>query len=153
MGFVSALLNLIIGTLYGGTAAYIGGQADQIMMRFVDIVYSIPTMLYVLLITMVFGSSLGAVIAAIAISSWASMARIVRSQVLTLKEQEFTLAAQALGASGKRILVKYLLLNSVGPIIVTATLNVPTAVFFGSLPELCGLRRCHSHGQLGHALQ
>lgn len=129
VGFVSALLNLIIGTLYGGTAAYIGGRADQIMMRFVDIVYSIPTMLYVLLITMVFGSSLGTVIAAIAISSWASMARIVRSQVLTLKEQEFTLAAQALGASGKRILVKYLLLNSVGPIIVTATLNVPTAVF------------------------
>ncbi len=129
VGFVSALLNLLIGTLYGGTAGYIGGKVDQIMMRFVDIIYSIPTMLYVLLITMVFGSSLGTVITAIAISSWASMARIVRSQVLTLKEQEFTLAANALGASSKRILVKYLLLNSIGPIIVTATLNVPTAVF------------------------
>ena len=129
VGFVSALLNLLIGTLYGGMAGYLGGRADQIMMRIVDIIYSIPTMLYVLLITMVFGSSLGTVIAAIAISSWAAMARIVRSQVLTLKEQEFTLAARALGASDRRILIKYLLLNSIGPIIVTATLNVPTAVF------------------------
>ena len=129
VGVVSALINLVIGTIYGGISGYFGGRVDQIMMRIVDIIYSIPTMLYVLLITMVFGSSIGTVIAAIAISSWAGMARIVRGQVLTLKEQEYALAAKALGANTWRILIKHLLLNSIGPIIVTVTLNIPAAIF------------------------
>ena len=129
VGVVSALINLVIGTIYGGISGYFGGRIDQIMMRIVDIIYSIPTMLYVLLITMVFGSSIGTVIAAIAISSWAGMARIVRGQVLTLKEQEYALAAKALGANTWRILIKHLLLNSIGPIIVTVTLNIPAAIF------------------------
>ena len=129
VGVVSAIINLIVGTLYGGIAGFCGGRIDQMMMRLVDILYSIPTMLYVLLITMVFGSSVGTVIMAIAISSWAGMARIVRGQVLSLREQEFALAARSLGASSRRILIKHLLLNSIGPIIVTATLNIPAAIF------------------------
>lgn len=129
VGVVSALINLLIGTIYGGIAGYFGGRVDQIMMRVVDIIYSIPTMLYVLLITMVFGSSITTVIVAIAISSWAGMARTVRGQVLSLKEQEYALAARALGASHMRILRKHLVLNSMGPIIVTATLNIPAAIF------------------------
>jgi oligopeptide transport system permease protein len=129
VGVVSAVINLVIGTLYGGIAGYCGGRADQLMMRIVDVIYSIPTLLYVLLITVVFGSSITTVIIAIAISSWAGMARIVRGQVLSLREQEYALAARALGASSSRILIKHLLLNAVGPIIVTATLNIPFAIF------------------------
>ncbi len=129
VGVVSALINLLIGALYGGVSGYLGGRADQLMMRLVDILYSIPTMLYVLPLTIPLGSRLATVILAIALSSWAGMARIVRAQVLSLKEQEFVLAARALGAGGKRILIRHLLLNAIGPIIVTATLNIPSAIF------------------------
>ncbi|MEG2212842.1 MAG: ABC transporter permease, partial [Clostridiales bacterium] len=129
VGLVSAVINLLIGTLYGGISGFCGGRIDQIMMRVVDIIYSIPTLLYVLLITMVLGNNLYTVIIAIAISSWAGMARIVRAQILSLKEQEFALAAISLGASKRRILIRHLLLNSIGPIIVTTTLNIPTAIF------------------------
>lgn len=129
VGVVSAFINLVIGSLYGGISGYIGGRVDQVMMRVVDILYSIPTLLYVLLITMVWGSSIGTVILAIALSSWAGMARTVRAQVLSLKEQEFVLAEKALGAKRSRILIHHLLVNSIGPIIVTTTLNVPSAIF------------------------
>lgn len=129
VGVVSAFINLVIGSLYGGISGYLGGRADQIMMRIVDILYSIPTLLYVLLITMVWGSSIGTVIIAIALSSWAGMARTVRAQVLSLKEQEFVLAERTLGASRSRVLIHHLLINAIGPIIVTTTLNVPSAIF------------------------
>ena len=129
VGVVSAFINLIIGSLYGGISGYLGGKVDQIMMRIVDILYSIPTLLYVLLITMVWGSSIGTVIIAIALSSWAGMARTVRAQVLSLKEQEFVLAERTLGASRGRVLIHHLLINAIGPIIVTTTLNVPSAIF------------------------
>ncbi len=129
VGVASMLINLLIGTVYGGISGYAGGKIDNIMMRIVDVVYAIPTLLYVLLITMVFGSSLGTVVIAIAVASWAPMARIVRAQVLSLKQQEFTLAARALGAKSRRILFQHLLLNAVGPIIVTAMLQIPAAIF------------------------
>lgn len=129
VGFVAAFINLVIGTLYGGIAGYVGGRVDLVMMRIVEIIYAVPTLLYVILIMMFMGASLFSVIFAIAVSSWAAMARIVRSQVLTLKEQEFALAARVIGASRKRILVKHLILNAMGPILVTLTLNIPQAIF------------------------
>ena len=139
IGFTAAFINLIIGTIIGGTAGFFGGKLDMVLMRFVDILYSIPVMFYVILILLIFGPSVFSVIVAICISHWVGMARIVRSQVLTLKEQEFALAAQVIGASKKRILFKHLILNSMGPIIATMTLMIPSAIFTEAYLSFLGI--------------
>lgn len=129
VGLVAAVINLIIGTIYGGIAGYVGGKVDMVMMRIVDIIYSVPSMLYVVLIMLIFGASVTSIMLGISITCWIDMARIVRQEVASLKQQEFTMAAYVLGASPKRILIKHLLLNAMGPIIVTVTLMVPQAIF------------------------
>ena len=123
VGCLAAVINLIVGTIYGGIAGYVGGKVDMVMMRIVDIIYSVPAMLYIVLI-MVISIMLG-----ISITCWIDMARIVRQQVKSLKEPEFTMAAFVLGASPSRILIKHLLINTMGQIIVTVTLMVPQAIF------------------------
>ncbi len=139
VGFVAAFLNLIIGVVYGGIAGYAGGKVDMVMMRIVDCIYSIPSMLYVILIMMVFGSNIGSVLLGICISSWIGMARQVRTQVQTLKQQEFALAAYVVGASRTRILFKHLIVNCMGPIIVSTTLMVPDAIFTESFLAFIGI--------------
>ena len=129
VGIVAAIVNLILGTLYGGIAGYVGGKTDMVMMRFVDIIYSVPSMLYIVLIMLWLGAGVSSIILGISITCWIGTARIVRSQVKSLREQEFTMAAFVLGASPKRILVKHLLVNAMGPIIVNITLMVPQAIF------------------------
>ena len=129
VGAVAALVNLVIGTIYGGIAGYVGGKTDMIMMRIVDIIYSVPSMLYIVLIMLWLGAGVGSIILGISITCWIGMARIVRSEVKSLREQEFTMAAFVLGASSKRILLKHLLVNAMGPIIVNITLQVPQAIF------------------------
>ena len=129
VGIVAAIVNLILGTLYGGIAGYVGRKADMVMMRFVDIIYSVPSMLYIVLIMLWLGAGVSSIILGISITCWIGTARIVRSQVKSLREQEFTMAAFVLGASPKRILVKHLLVNAMGPIIVNITLMVPQAIF------------------------
>ncbi len=130
VGFAAASICLLIGVTYGGIAGYAGGKVDMIMMRIIDAMYSIPDMLYVILITVVMGSSFKSILIGICISSWMGMARQVRAQVMTLKQQEFSLAAFVIGASKKRILFKHLIINSMGPIIVSFTLLVPSAIFY-----------------------
>ena len=139
VGFASAFINLIVGTIYGGIAGYFGGKIDMVMMRIVDIIYAVPTLLYVILIMLVFGSNIFSVLLAICISSWVGLARQVRAQVMTLKEQEYALAARVLGASDKRILFKHLVTNSIGPIIVTTALMVPSAIFTESFLSFVGI--------------
>lgn len=129
VGMVAALVNLIIGTIYGGIAGYVGGKVDMIMMRIVDILYSVPSMLYIVLIMLWLGAGVGSIILGISITCWLGMAQIVRSEVRSLKQQEFTTAAFVLGASSKRILIKHLLVNAMGPIIVNVTLQIPQAIF------------------------
>ena len=129
VGIVAAIVNLILGTLYGGIAGYVGGKVDTVMMCFVDIIYSVPSMLYIVLIMLWLGAGVSSIILGISITCWIGTARIVRSQVKSLREQEFTMAAFVLGASSKRILVKHLLVNAMGPIIVNITLMVPQAIF------------------------
>ncbi len=129
IGFVSAIVNLLIGTLYGGIAGYVGGKTDMIMMRIVDIIYSVPSMLYIVLIMLWLGAGVTSILIGISITCWIGMARIVRQEVKSLKEQEFTTAAYVLGASPKRILTKHLLVNAMGPIVVNVTLMVPQAIF------------------------
>lgn len=139
VGFVAAAINLVIGIIYGGISGYLGGKVDIVMMRLVDILYSIPSMLYVILIMLIFGSNLYSVIIGICVASWVGMARIVRSQVLSLKEQEFALAAFVIGASKARILAKHLVLNSINAIIVTMTFMIPSAIFTEAYLSFLGI--------------
>ena len=139
VGFAAAALNLVIGVVYGGICGYIGGKLDLFLMRVVDILYSVPTLLYVILIMLVFGSNIFSVLLAICISSWVGMARQVRAQVMSLKEQEFSLAAYVIGASKPRILFKHLVINCMGPIIVNTTLMVPSAIFTEAFLAFVGI--------------
>ncbi len=139
VGFAAAALNLVIGVIYGGVCGYVGGKLDLILMRIVDILYSVPTLLYVILIMLVFGSNIFSVLLAICISSWVGMARQVRAQVMSLKEQEFSLAAYVIGASRARILFKHLVINCMGPIIVNTTLMVPSAIFTEAFLAFVGI--------------
>jgi len=139
VGYAASILNLVIGVLYGGISGYFGGKVDLIMMRIVDILYSIPMMIYVILLMLIFKPGLTSILIALAIAYWLSMARIVRAQILALKQQEFVLAARTLGASNARILLRHLVPNSMGPIIVTLTLSVPSAIFTESFLSFIGL--------------
>lgn len=139
VGFVAAFLNFVIGVLYGGVSGYFGGRVDNIMMRIVDIIGSIPTLLYVILLMVIFKPGLGTIILALSITHWLGMARIVRGQVLSLKEQEFVLAAQTLGASTSRIMLKHLIPNIMGPVMVSVTMQVPSAIFTEAFLSFVGL--------------
>lgn len=129
VGFAAAILNLVIGVTYGMICGYVGGKTDMILMRLVDIIYSVPILLYVILAMLIFGSNIFSMLIAIGISSWVGMARLVRGQVQSLKEQEYAQAAFVIGAGKGRIMFKHLFVNCLGPIIVEMTLMVPTAIF------------------------
>ena len=129
IAFATAAINLVIGVLYGGIAGYIGGKVDMVMMRIIDIIYAVPSLIYVVLILLVFGDSIGSMMLAICLTSWIGMARQVRTQIMSLKEMEFSLAAKVLGASNSRILLRHLIINALGPIIVSLTMMVPGAIF------------------------
>ncbi len=139
IGFSTALINLVIGVVYGGISGYLGGRVDMVMMRIIDIIYAVPTLLYVILILLIFGNNVGSMMLAICLTSWITMARQVRAQVLSLKEQEFALAAKVIGASNKRILLKHLVVNALGPIIVCETMMVPSAIFTESFLSFVGI--------------
>ena len=139
IGFVSALINLLIGVIFGGISGYVGGKTDMIMMRFVDIIYAVPSMLYVILIMLVLGANTKSILIGICIPGWIGMARQVRGQIISLKEQEFSMAALVLGASNKRILFKHLVINAIGPIIVQLTFLVPQAIFTEAFLSFVGV--------------
>jgi oligopeptide transport system permease protein len=139
VAYVSAILIFVIGTLYGGMSGYLGGSADNIMMRIVDILAGIPTMLYLILLMVVLGPGLKSIIISMGISGWLGMARMVRAQVLTLKQQDFILAAKTLGVGNRKILLKHLLPNCMGVIIVNLTFAVPGAIFTEAFLSFIGL--------------
>lgn len=139
IGFVASFISLTIGVLYGGISGLLGGKADIIMMRIVDILYSIPSMIYVILLMVIIGPGLKSIFLTLGISYWVGMARIVRGEILKLKHEEFVLAAQVIGASKKRILLRELIPNAMGPIIVTLTLSIPNAIFNEAFLSFVGL--------------
>lgn len=139
VGFVAAIINLTIGVLYGGVSGYYGGRVDNLMMRIVDVIYSIPMMLYVILLMVILGKGLTNVFITLGVVYWGNMARIVRGQVLSLKEQEFILAARAAGARKGRIILRHLIPNCMGQIIVTLTLSIPGAIFTEAFLSFIGL--------------
>ncbi|GMA98086.1 ABC transporter permease [Pelosinus sp. IPA-1] len=139
IGIVASLLNFTVGVLYGGIAGFSGGKVDRYMMNIVDVLYSIPVLLYVILLMVVLKPGLTNIFIALGISYWLQMARIVRGQILGLKEQEYVLAARTIGASNWRILLRHLIPNTMGPIIITMTLAIPTAIFTEAFLSFIGL--------------
>jgi oligopeptide transport system permease protein len=139
IGIVASLINLTIGVIYGGIAGFFGGRIDRIMMNIVDILYGIPVLLYVILLMVVLKPGLTNIFIALGIAYWLGMARMVRGQMLSLKEQEYVLAARTIGAGNWRILFQHLLPNSLGPIIITMTLAIPEAIFTEAFLSFIGL--------------
>lgn len=139
IGIVASLINLTIGVVYGGIAGLLGGRVDRIMMNIVDVLYGIPMLLYVILLMVVLKPGLTNIFIALGIAYWLGMARIVRGQILSLKEQEYVLAARTLGASNWQILYRHLIPNSMGPIIITMTLAIPEAIFTEAFLSFIGL--------------
>lgn len=140
IGIGTALITFIIGVFYGGISGLLGGKVDQVMMRIVEILWGVPFLLYVIMLSLVFNDGgLKTIFIALGAVYWLRMARIVRGQVLSLKNQEYIVAAKALGASNWRILVRHLIPNAMGPIIVEVTLSVPEAIFTESFLSFLGL--------------
>ncbi len=135
----AVLANFVIGVIYGGVSGYLGGRVDAVMMRIVEIVATIPLTLYVIMMMVVLQSGLWSVILAIGTVYWVDMARIVRGQILTLKGQDYVAAARTMGGSTRRILFKHLLPNAFGPILVTLTMLIPSAIFIESFMSFIGL--------------
>jgi len=159
VGIVASIVILIIGSIYGAFSGFIGGRTDNVMMRIVELLYAIPDILIVILLSIILkepmsqlfakstvmskitgiGPGLVSMFITFALLYWVGMARIVRGQVLQLKEQEFILAAQALGANNNRIIFRHLLPNCIGPIIVTTMFQIPAAIFVESFLSFIGL--------------
>lgn len=139
VGFVSAFINFVIGVIYGGVAGYYGGRVDNIMMRFVDVLYSIPHVLYVILLMVIMGAGLQSIFLALGISNWVGMARMVRGQALQLKQQEYVMAAKAIGESDFKIIIRHLIPNAMGQIIVILTMSIPSAIFSEAFLSFIGL--------------
>ncbi len=155
VGLFASIIVLIIGTLYGSIAGYAGGKVDLIMMRIVDIIYSLPDMLMVILFSVVFkqtlapmiegtifeklGTGMISIFLVFALLYWVSMARLIRGQILSIKQQEFVLTAKALGASPARIIRKHLLPNCISVMVISTALQIPNAIFTESFLSFLGL--------------
>ena len=159
VGIVASALILLIGSIYGAVAGYFGGKVDMVMMRLVDIIYTVPDILIIILLMVTLkyplqsladrvkgfawintlGVGLICIFIVFALLYWVGMARIVRGQILALKEQEFVTAARALGASHGRIIRKHLLTNCMGALIVTTTLQIPASIFVESFLSFIGI--------------
>ena len=139
IGFLAAFINAFIGVVVGGIAGYFGGKLDMIIMRFIDVMISIPSMIFIVLIMVIVGQGIIPIILSFAITGWLSMARLVRGQVLQLKEQEYVMVARTLGASAGRIIFKHLIPNSLGVVIVNLTMSIPQAIFTEAFLSLIGI--------------
>ena len=139
VGFLATIVALTIGVTWGTIAGFAGGKTDTIMMRIVDILYGIPFIIFVILLMVIFGRNLILLFMAIGAVEWLTMARIVRSQVMSLSKQEFILAAEAMGVSKPGIIYKHLIPNTIGPVIVYATLTVPQIMLLEAFLSFLGL--------------
>ncbi|HME62970.1 MAG TPA: ABC transporter permease [Candidatus Binatia bacterium] len=139
VGIGTALIALVLGTSYGLVAGFKGGNWDDFMMRVVDIFYGLPDMLIFILLSLVFGRNIGGLLIALGLVTWVRFARIARGQVLQAKEFLFVESATALGASRSRILLRHILPNIIGPIIVTLTFSIPSAILAESTLSFIGI--------------
>lgn len=139
VGFIATAVALTIGVLWGAIAGFLGGRVDAVMMRIVDALYALPFTIFIILLTVIFGSSMLLLFLAIGAVEWLTMARIVRGQVLTIKRQEFVEAAISMGLSPWRIISRHLIPNVLGPVIVYTTLTIPSVILLESFLSFLGL--------------
>jgi oligopeptide transport system permease protein len=139
IGLLASLISLAVGVSYGAIAGYLGGRADQVMMRLVEILSGLPLIFFVIFLTVIFGRSQYLLFLSIGAVGWLTMARIVRGQTLSIRQREFIEAAIASGAGTPRILAKHVIPNVVGPVVVYATLMVPQIILFESFLSFLGL--------------
>jgi oligopeptide transport system permease protein len=139
VGFVATTVALLIGVLWGAIAGFLGGRVDAVLMRIVDVLYALPFTIFIILLTVIFGSSMLLLFLAIGAVEWLTMARIVRGQVLTIKRQEFVEAAVSMGLSRWQIIRRHLIPNVLGPIIVYTTLTIPSVILLESFLSFLGL--------------
>jgi oligopeptide transport system permease protein len=139
VGILAQVLILVIGLTMGGLAGFFGGRVDNLLMRFTDVFYAFPDLLFVIIITAALGASLQNILLAIGLVTWTDMARLVRGQLLALRERDYVSAARSLGASPPRIIIQHLLPNAAGPIIVRVTYGVPQAIFTEAVLSFIGL--------------
>lgn len=139
VAFIAAMVNMVIGIFYGGISGYLGGQTDAVMMRIVDIISTIPLTLYVILIKVCLDDGFLSIVIALSSVYWVDMARVVRGQVLSLKNQEFVMAARTIGSSTLSILTNHLIPNAMGPILVTVTMLIPSAIFMEAFMSFIGI--------------
>ena len=139
VGFLATMVALFIGVIWGTIAGYAGGKIDTVMMRIVDAMYGVPFIILIILLMVIFGRNLVLLFVAIGAVEWLTMSRIVRSQVRSLSQQEFVLAAQAMGVSRVDIIFRHLIPNTVGPVIVYATLTVPQIMLLEAFLSFLGL--------------
>lgn len=139
VGISAAIIDMLIGIFYGAFAGMIGGKVEECMMRLSDILYSLPHLLIVILLMVIMRPGVFTIIIALTITGWINMARIVRGQILQIKQNDFVMAAHMLGASKWRIVIRHLIPNTMGSIITTMTLTVPTAIFSEAFLSFLGL--------------
>ena len=139
VGFVATAVALVIGVSWGIVAGYFGGRVDSVMMRIVDVLYGLPFIIFIILLMVIFGRNIWLLFAAIGAVEWLTMARIVRGQVLTIKNQEYVLAAQAMGVTNMQMFRKHIFPNILGPIAVYATLTIPQVMLLEAFLSFLGL--------------
>jgi oligopeptide transport system permease protein len=139
VGILATAVSLVIGVTWGSIAGYFGGRIDNLMMRFVDVMYSLPFMFFVILLMVVFGRHIFLIFIAIGAVEWLTMARIVRGQTLAVKGKEFIEAARAAGVRNRRIITRHVIPNVLGPVIVYVTLTVPQVILIESFLSFLGL--------------
>ena len=139
IGLVATAVSLVIGVAWGATAGFVGGRTDELMMRIVDVLYSLPFIFFVILLMVTFGSNLVLMFVAIGAVEWLTMSRIVRGQTLTLKQKEFVEAARAAGLTGGQIVARHIVPNLLGPVAVYVTLTIPAVILAESFLSFLGL--------------
>ncbi len=149
VGLVASSVSLLVGIAYGAIAGYIGGNTDHVMMRIIEILSGLPLIFFVIFLTVIFGRSVYLLFLSIGAVGWLTMARIVRGQTLSVRQKEFIEAAVASGAGTVRIIVKHVIPNVMGPVIVYATLTVPQIIMFESFLSFLGLGIQEPHASLG----
>lgn len=153
VGVVSTVSNLVIGVLYGGAAGYLGKKVDMVLMRIADMISAIPSLLYIILIMLVMGSNLSSIIVGLCVSGWIGLARIVRTEILRLKQTDYCNAAKISGASDMRVLVRQLLPNAINPIIINTTFMIPQAILTEGFLSFVGVGISAPLASLGILIQ
>jgi oligopeptide transport system permease protein len=139
VGLLASLVSVLVGVVYGAVSGFIGGKTDNLMMRFVDILYALPFIFLVIILMVYFGRNILLLFIALGLTQWLTMARIVRGQVISLKQKEFVEAAKSVGVKTSRIILKHLIPNALGPVIVYLTLTVPSVILEEAFLSFLGL--------------